>query len=293
MSRLVLSGRPHGPPWRHRAARRLRRQLRKPGPRRVVLYDTVDLALMQVLPTVPVVTAYSSAGRCLTTGVPIGTLMVRTDRYGCRRTRMATSGRTAAGERAWESACGLFYREGLRASGVAEIARRAGDRQAEHLPQLRFQGSTGRGLPQAQACAPVELLVGLQAAYPNDPAAQLHSVIAEIADALRSPGHRGCPLANAAVEFPDRDHPIRRAADQLKSTLPRRVHRIDHRFGGAAPRSTGLSDPDAGRRCTHHQPDVRCRPFGTRIDGRDRTRSSPISTGPARSGDDAGGTPIV
>ncbi len=130
---------------------------------------------------------------------------------------MATSGRTAAGERAWESACELFYREGLRASGVAEIAQHSGIGKPSIYRNFGSKDQLAVAYLEAQACAPVELLVGLRAAYPNDPAAQLHSVIAEIADALRSPGHRGCPLANAAVEFPDRDHPIRRAADRLKA----------------------------------------------------------------------------
>ncbi|WP_238782585.1 TetR family transcriptional regulator C-terminal domain-containing protein [Streptomyces monomycini] len=56
-----------------------------------------------------------------------------------------------------------------------------------------------------------------RAACPDDPAAQLRHVIAAIADQNSEPGYRGCPPANASVEFPDRTHPVRVAVDELKA----------------------------------------------------------------------------
>ena len=42
-------------------------------------------------------------------------------------------------------------------------------------------------------------------------------MIGEIADQISDPGYRGCPLVNASVEFPDREHPVRKAVVSLKA----------------------------------------------------------------------------
>jgi AcrR family transcriptional regulator len=45
--------------------------------------------------------------------------------------------------------------------------------------------------------------------YPSDPNAQLRAWVDHIANKLGSHGDRGCAVANAAVEIPDKDHPAR------------------------------------------------------------------------------------
>jgi hypothetical protein len=51
-----------------------------------------------------------------------------------------------------------------------------------------------------------------------------------------SSDERGCPLANAAVELPDKDHPARRVIEECKADARRRV--ID------LCREAGLGEPD-------------------------------------------------
>ena len=38
----------------------------------------------------------------------------------------------------------------------------------------------------------------------------------EMADHLANADERGCPLANAAVELPEKDHPARRVIEEAK-----------------------------------------------------------------------------
>ena len=47
---------------------------------------------------------------------------------------------------------------------------------------------------------------------------------------------RGCPLANAAVELPEKDHPARRVIEESKLAQRGRLVQL--------ARSAGLSDPD-------------------------------------------------
>jgi hypothetical protein len=47
--------------------------------------------------------------------------------------------------------------------------------------------------------------------------AQLRACLKDMAAHLASGDERGCPLANAAVELPDQDHPARRVTEALKT----------------------------------------------------------------------------
>lgn len=124
--------------------------------------------------------------------------------------------RSRAGERVWQAACDLFYREGIRSVGVAEIAARSGVGK----PNLYRNFTSKDGLAVAYVLAKAEaertLFNSVRTAYPGDPAAQLRHVITEVAEVMCAPGYRGCALVNAAVEFPDRDHPVLVAVAALK-----------------------------------------------------------------------------
>jgi hypothetical protein len=57
-----------------------------------------------------------------------------------------------------------------------------------------------------------------------------------MADHLANPGERGCALANAAVELPDKAHPARRVIEEYKVAQRNRL--ID------LCRGAGLTDPE-------------------------------------------------
>ncbi|MFH8347656.1 TetR/AcrR family transcriptional regulator [Streptomyces sp. NPDC018045] len=141
-----------------------------------------------------------------------------------------------AGQRVWETACDLFYREGIRSAGVAEIAERSGVGKPSIYRNFESKDGLALAYVKAKAVPPRVWLESARAACPDDPLAQLRHVIADIADQIREPGYRGCALVNASVEFPDRSHPVRSAVDELKaeylelltdlvSQLPVRDHR--------------------------------------------------------------------
>jgi AcrR family transcriptional regulator len=106
----------------------------------------------------------------------------------------------------------LFYAEGIRAVGVNRLVEEAAVTRAtfyRHFPgrddlvvaYLRDRDTTLRGyLPDV----------------PTDrdgAVALLRTVAHGIGDDVCRPGFRGCPFINAAAEFPDPQHPVRRAVD--------------------------------------------------------------------------------
>ena len=57
-----------------------------------------------------------------------------------------------------------------------------------------------------------------------------------MAEHLASAGERGCALANAAVELPEKDHPARRVIEDFKRAHRARLVELC--------RNAGLSEPD-------------------------------------------------
>jgi AcrR family transcriptional regulator len=73
--------------------------------------------------------------------------------------------------------------------------------------------------------------------HPGNARAQLRAWLEEIAAHVTSGGERGCALANAAVELPEKDHPVRRVIEECKLAQTKRL--------AALCAATGLREPDA------------------------------------------------
>jgi AcrR family transcriptional regulator len=55
-----------------------------------------------------------------------------------------------------------------------------------------------------------------EGAHAGDPLAQLRAWLRDMANHLAKADDRGCPLANAAVELPEKTHPARRVIEEYK-----------------------------------------------------------------------------
>jgi AcrR family transcriptional regulator len=139
-------------------------------------------------------------------------------------------------ERLLAVAAELFYQHGIRAVGVEAIAEAAGTNKMtlyRHFPSkdelvAEYLRQAAR---EADHCWQV-----YERAYPGAPLAQIRTWLVEMADHLANPGERGCALANAAVELPDKAHPARRVIEDYK--IAQRNRLID------LCRGAGLSDPE-------------------------------------------------
>ena len=126
-------------------------------------------------------------------------------------------------ERILSVASDLFYRHGVRAIGVEAIAEAAETNKmtlyrhfsskdelvAEYLRRLAEQAKSSWDQ--------------LEADHPGDAPTQLRAWLEEMAAHVASGDERGCPLANAAVELPDKDHPARRVIETFKSAQRERL----------------------------------------------------------------------
>src|SRR4030081_2363310 len=130
----------------------------------------------------------------------------------------------------------LFYRHGIRAVGVDAIAEAAGTNK---MTLYRHFGSKDdlvaaylrQGAGEADGC-----WARLEQAHPGDPRAQLRAWFEEMAEHVANADQRGCPLANAAVELPEKDHPARRVIEEFKVAQRAKLIQLC--------RAAGLSEPD-------------------------------------------------
>jgi AcrR family transcriptional regulator len=144
-----------------------------------------------------------------------------------------------AADRIRKSARELFYSEGIRAIGVDEIVHRAGVTK----PSLY------RTFPSKDALAAAYLedydrmfwsrFDEGAAKYPDDPRAQLRHYFAGLLQRATQAGYRGCGLTNAAVEYPQADHPARKVAEANKRALRKRLRAIAASVGADDPNLLG------------------------------------------------------
>jgi hypothetical protein len=76
------------------------------------------------------------------------------------------------------------------------------------------------------------------AAADDDALTMLRSFQEGITRAIEGPGFRGCPFINAAADFPDGNHPVRRAVERHREwyvdVLEQLLRRIGHPMSGEA-----------------------------------------------------------
>jgi AcrR family transcriptional regulator len=122
-------------------------------------------------------------------------------------TAPATRRESPARRRILDTALALFYAEGIHTIGIDRIIAEAGVAKAtfyHHFPSK-----------DDLVCAYLDELDAQirQGTEPHGatPQERILAVFDAITDLACSPGFRGCAFINAAAEYPDPDHPVRRA----------------------------------------------------------------------------------
>jgi AcrR family transcriptional regulator len=130
----------------------------------------------------------------------------------------------------------LFYRHGIRAVGVDAIAEAAGTNKMTLY--RHFPSKDELVAEYLRQCAERDAAnwERLRARHPGDPLARLRAWIKDMSDHVVSLDERGCPLVNAAVELPEKDHPARRVIEQCKCATRHKVI--------ALCREAGLNEPE-------------------------------------------------
>jgi AcrR family transcriptional regulator len=129
-------------------------------------------------------------------------------------------------ERLLAAAADLFYRHGIRAVGVEAIAEAA---RTNKMTLYRHFASKDelvaeylrQSAKEADAC-----WSQFEKMHPGDPLAQLREWLNEMAAHVANVDERDCPIANAAVELPEKDHPARRVIEEAKAAHRSRLVRL-------------------------------------------------------------------
>ena len=103
----------------------------------------------------------------------------------------------------------LFYRRGIHAVGVDAIAEAAGTNK---MTLYRHFASKDVLIAACLVELTREFDVAwdaIAAAHAGDPKGQLIAWLRHVGDFKEYEAERGCALANAAIELPDKDHPAR------------------------------------------------------------------------------------
>ena len=126
-------------------------------------------------------------------------------------------------ERILAAARELFYRRGIHAVGVDAIAEAAGTNK---MTLYRHFASKDALIAACLTDLTQEFEVAwdaIAAAHVGDPEGQLLAWLRHLCDFKEHEAERGCALANAAVELPDKDHPARRVIRDYKTASRERL----------------------------------------------------------------------
>jgi AcrR family transcriptional regulator len=126
-------------------------------------------------------------------------------------------------ERILSAASELFYRHGIRAVGVETIAEEAKTNKMTLYRHFTSKDELVAQYLQRLADKAKSSWDRLEAQCPGNPTKQLRAWLEEMAAHVASGKERGCALANAAVELPEKDHPARRVIEAVKTAQRQRL----------------------------------------------------------------------
>ena len=138
-------------------------------------------------------------------------------------------------ERILQAARELFYRDGIRAVGVEAVAAAAGTNKMTLYRHFASKDALVAAYLEDLADEGEALWDEARARHPGDCDAQLRYLLKRVSQFADECTGRGCALANAAVELPERAHPARRVIETHKKRTRERLAALCRQAGYAHP----------------------------------------------------------
>jgi AcrR family transcriptional regulator len=129
----------------------------------------------------------------------------------------------------------LFYRHGIRAVGVESIAEAAGTNKMTLYRHFASKDELVAEYLRQEAAKVDASWCALERQHPGDPLTQIRAWMAAMAAHAADCNERGCALANAAVELPEKEHPARAVIEEFKRRQRGELIRLCGRAGLAEP----------------------------------------------------------
>ncbi|MRH92527.1 TetR family transcriptional regulator [Nocardia sp. SYP-A9097] len=135
---------------------------------------------------------------------------------------------SAARERLLETATRLFYTEGIHTVGIDRIIAEAGIAKATFYRHFR----TKEDLVVAYLEREYDRQRAVLEAVPGEGADGIVTIFDKLGELSCGPGFRGCPFLNAAVEFPNPEHAVRKVVhdyrDWFRELMAERLRAAGH-----------------------------------------------------------------
>ena len=149
--------------------------------------------------------------------------------------RKRDAGRPNARERIFQTAGRLFYIKGIRAVGVDTIAAEADTTKMSLYRNFPSKDELVAEWLRDHDARFWRTWDTMAAKYSEDPRRQLKAAFALLQNHVADPEARGCPMANAAVELTETDHPARKVIEAHKTKLRARLAGLCTQMGTRNP----------------------------------------------------------
>ena len=152
-----------------------------------------------------------------------------------KTTAVADKAQSEVREKILETACSLFYRNGVRAVGVDLVIEKAGVAKTSLYRHFRTKDELIAAFLEREDADFWGTWDRVAAQHVDNAAAELDAQLEWIAQRVARPNYRGCPQLNVAAEFPEADHPARKVAATHKQEMHRRLAEIGRKLDVSHP----------------------------------------------------------
>lgn len=142
--------------------------------------------------------------------------------------------RPKAAERIQAAAKDLFYRQGIRATGIEEVCRVADATKMSLYRSYPSKDALVAAVLSEDSARYDDWVREVTQAWPA-PAGKLRALVAAMVHKLSDADYRGCPLLLAQAEFPDRDHPTHQWVAAQKARMRDGLVELARQAGAAEP----------------------------------------------------------
>jgi AcrR family transcriptional regulator len=139
-------------------------------------------------------------------------------------------------QRILDAAAELFYRHGIRAVGVDAIAEAAGTNKMTLYRHFPSKDELIAECLREHAHEVDAYWDEMSSRYAGDPEGEISAWLEAVSACVTDVGERGCVMANASVELPEKDHPARTVIESFKRGTRDRLVTLF--------RAAGLLDPE-------------------------------------------------
>src|SRR5260221_6868886 len=137
--------------------------------------------------------------------------------------RKRGANRPSARKRIFDTASELFYLKGIRAGGVETIGGEADTTKMSLYRNFPSKDQLVAEWLREHDANFWQTWDAMASRYPKDPRRQIKAAFALLAKHVADPRARGCPMANAAVENTEKDHPARKMIETHKAKIRARL----------------------------------------------------------------------